>query len=92
MDHERHALHGITVVIDTGKDALIAGRFHSIFEGAALLLDVEVHRDGDGNKSQQEWLAFAQKFGQWPREKQMRLPLNQIKSVRRLVDLSPATL
>lgn len=92
MDHERHSLHGITVVIDTGTDALIAGRFHSIIDGEALLLDVEVHREGDGGKSQQEWLDFAQKFGQWPRDKQMRLPLNRIKSVRRLVDLSPATL
>ena len=58
--HENtHELHGITVVIDAADGSLIVGRFHEEDGTHALLLDADTHREGEGGKSNAEWLEAA---------------------------------
>lgn len=89
--HENtHELHGITVVIDGADGSLIVGRFHEEDGTHALLLDADTHRDNEGGKSNAQWLEAAAKWGQWPRIKQLRVPLADIKQLRRLGSISKA--
>jgi len=55
-----------------------------------LLLDADTHRDNEGGKSNAEWLNAAVNWGQWPRIKQLRLLLSDIKQIRRLGEVAKA--
>ncbi|CAG0931210.1 hypothetical protein PLCT1_01665 [Planctomycetaceae bacterium] len=81
---DTHELHGITVVIDAADGSLIVGRFHEQDDTHALLLDADTHREGEGGKSNAQWLADAAKWGHWPRQKQLFVRLADIKQLRRL--------
>ncbi len=82
--HNTHELHGITVVIDSTDGSLIVGRFHEQDETHALLLDADTHHDNEGGKTNAQWLEAAAKWGQWPRIKQLRVLLADMKQIRRL--------
>jgi hypothetical protein len=80
----KHALHGITVVVDTTGGELWVGRCDDIDEARVILLDADLHRDGDGGPSRDEWVARAADLGVWPRHRRVVLERALVTSVRRL--------
>jgi hypothetical protein len=82
-------LHGITVAVETAGDELWVGRCDDEDDERVILLDADVHTNGDGAAaSREEWLAKAARFGIWPRHKRVVLPRGRVESIRRLGDLS----
>lgn len=81
---DKHELHGITVVVDTVGDEVFVGRCDDMDSERLILLDADVHRDGDGGKSKEDWVQRASRFGVWPRHRRLVLPRERVASVRRL--------
>ena len=52
-----------------------------------ILLDVDVHRDGDGGKSKQEYVQKAAQFGIWKKHDHLVIDRSRVTSVRRLGDV-----
>jgi hypothetical protein len=84
---DEHELHGITVVVDTVGDEVYIGRCDDMNEQGILLLDVDVHKDGDDGKSKLEYVERAAQFGIWKKFQRLVIPGPQVASVRRLGDL-----
>jgi len=80
-------LHGITVVVDTGGPEIYVGRCDDMDDERVILLDADVHRDGDGGKSKEAWVGKAATFGVWPRHKRLVVDRRAVTSVRRLGEL-----
>ncbi|HEX2252791.1 MAG TPA: hypothetical protein VHQ65_05955 [Thermoanaerobaculia bacterium] len=80
----KHALHGITVVVDTTGAEVWVGRCDDITEQGVILLDADVHRDGDDGHSKGEWVERAARFGVWPRHRRQVLTGDVVTSVRPL--------
>ena len=80
----KHALHGITVVVDTTGSEVWVGRCDDITEQGVILLDADVHRDGDDGRSKSEWVERSARFGVWPRHRRQVLPGDVVASVRPL--------
>lgn len=83
----KSALHGITVVVDTIGEEIYVGRCDDELPEGVLLLDADLHRDGEGGKSKSDWLAAATRYGIWPRHPRLLVPADRVASVRRLADL-----
>lgn len=83
----KHALHGITVVVDTVGPEVFVGRCDDIDEAQVILHDADVHRDGEGGRSKDEWVARAADFGVWPKHRRLVLPRERVASVRPLGEL-----
>ena len=58
-----HALHGITVVLETTGSLTYVGRFDTQDDGGVHLLDVAVHDRSDPASSREEFLRRTLKFG-----------------------------
>jgi hypothetical protein len=86
--HDKHALHGITVVVDTSGPRVFVGRCDDIDAEGVILLDADVHEDGQGGRSKQEWLQRAAKYGVWKKHDRVVVPSSEVKSVVRLGDLA----
>ena len=84
---DKHELHGITVVVDTVGAEIYIGRCDDINDRGVLLLDVDVHKDGEGGRSKEEYVQRASQFGVWTRHPRVLIPGSQVASVRRLGDL-----
>jgi len=84
---DKHELHGITVVVDTVGDEIFIGRCDDMNEHGVLLLDVDVHKDGDEGKSKEEYVQRAARFGVWKKIQRLEVPAKKVLSVRRLGDL-----
>jgi hypothetical protein len=80
-------LHGTTVVVDTVGPEVYVGRCEEVVPAGVVLLDADVHRDGDGGRSKGEWLAAAARYGVWKKLDRVLVPQEQVSSVRRLGDL-----
>lgn len=80
-------LHGITVVVDTHGPEVFVGRCDDMDERGIVLDDVDVHRDGEGGRSKQEYLKRAAMVGTWKRHDRLFIPTDKIASVRRLGEL-----
>jgi hypothetical protein len=80
-------LHGITVVVDTTGPEVYVGRCDDIVGGDVVLLDVDVHRDGEGAVSKQQWVSRAARFGGWKKLDSIVIPKDQVASIRRLGDI-----
>ena len=80
-------LHGITVVVDTDGPEIFVGRCDDIDERHVILLDVDVHRDGDDGKSKDEYVKRAAQFGVWKKHDHLVVDRGQVTSVRRLGDV-----
>ena len=80
-------LHGITVVVDTDGDEIFIGRCDDIDDHLVILLDVDVHRDGDGGRSKEQWVEQAARYGAWSRHPRVAISRARVESVRRLGDL-----
>jgi hypothetical protein len=84
---DKGELHGITVVVDTVGDEIYVGRCDVMTEEHILLHDVDVHREGDGGRSKEEYVERAAQMGTWKKFDQLEIPAEAIASVRRLGDL-----
>ena len=77
-------LHGITVVVDTTGPEVFVGRCDDEDDRGILLDDVDVHRDGEGGRSKEEYLRRAARLGVWKKYNRLLIPRDKIASVRRL--------
>ena len=84
---DKHQLHGITVVVDTTGPEIWVGRCDDIDERQVLLVDADVHRDGDDGRSKEEYVERATNFGVWKKHDRVRIDRRAVASVRRLGDL-----
>jgi hypothetical protein len=85
--HEhKHALHGITVVVETDGPELWIGRCDDIVEAGVMLKDADVHREGD-SRPREEWLERARLVGVFPNHRQALVEAARVVSVRRLAEL-----
>ena len=80
-------LHGITVVVDTAGPEVYVGRCDDMDDERVILLDADVHREGDAGRSKGDYLAAAARHGVWKRHDRLVLPRGRVTSVRRLGEL-----
>lgn len=83
----KHELHGITVVVDTDGPEIYVGRCDDIDDGRVILVDVDVHRDGDGGRSKDDYVRRAAQLGVWKKHDHLVLDRGRVTSVRRLGDV-----
>ena len=77
-------LHGITVVVDTTGPEIFVGRCDDEDDRGIFLHDVDVHRDGEGGRSKEEYVKRAAMLGTWKKYDALLVPADKIASVRRL--------
>ena len=75
-----HALHGVTVVLDTTSGETYLGRFDSEDDGGVHLLDVGRH-DGTSGGSREEYIRRSAKFGIRVEQKHLVLPKASVARV-----------
>lgn len=80
-------LHGVTVVVDTTGPEIFVGRCDDEDERGIYLHDVDVHRDGEGGRSKEEYLKRAAMLGTWKRYDALLIPKEKIASIRRLGEI-----
>ncbi len=81
---DKSALHGITVVVESTGAELFVGRCDDENEEAVILLDADVHVEGEGDKSREEYLLAAARFGVWKKHDRLVIPRAQVASIRPL--------
>lgn len=81
-------LHGITVVVDTTGAEVFVGRCDTVTPEGVILLDADVHRDGDGGRSKDEYVRRAAQLGVWKKFDRLVVPADKVTSVRRLGEVS----
>ena len=86
--HDKHELHGITVVVDTPGAAVWVGRCDDIDDEGVILLDADVHRDGEAGKTKQQYLEQVARYGIWKKHDRVVVPRSEVASVVRLGDLA----
>lgn len=84
---DKHELHGTTIVVDTTSDEIFIGRCDDIDEREVILLDVDVHRDGDEGRSKEDYVQHAAQIGFWKKYDRVAIASEKVVSVRRLGDL-----
>ncbi len=84
---DKGELHGITVVVETHGPEVYVGRCDEERSDGIVLLDADRHVDGEGGRSNAEYLVRAAKFGVFPNHRMLLVPRAEIASVRRLGDL-----
>jgi hypothetical protein len=82
----KSALHGITVVVDTNGPEIFVGRCDDEDDQVVVLLDVDVHREGDGGRTKEQYIERAAQFGVWKKHDRMVIPRAQVTSLRPLGD------
>jgi hypothetical protein len=80
-------LHGITVVVDTTGPEIFIGRCDDEDERGILLNDVDVHLDGEGGRSKEDYVKRAAMLGIWKKHNRLFIPRDKVASVRRLGEL-----
>jgi hypothetical protein len=80
-------LHGITVVVDTTGPEVFVGRCDDEDERGIVLDDADVHRDGEGGRSKQQYVERAARFGVFKKHDRLFIPRERVASVRRLGEL-----
>ncbi len=73
-------LHGVTVVAFAG-DTVYVGRCHEMDEQRLLLLDADEHREGQDDRTNEQYLEKAAKFGVWKKHDKLLLPVTEISEV-----------
>lgn len=81
-------LHGITVAVETRDGKVHIGRYEVEMNGQIILNDADVHAEGEGGKTNAEFLSFAAQFGIWARHKRIAVPKADAVSVRRLGEIA----
>jgi hypothetical protein len=93
--HDKHELHGITVIVETSGSELFVGRCDDIVAEGVILRDADVHRevreggavDAPPGKSRAEFLEHARRFGAWPNLKRILVPAASVREIRRLGEI-----
>jgi hypothetical protein len=80
-------LHGITVVVDTHGPEVYVGRCDTVLPAGVVLLDADVHHDGEGGRSKEQWVAQAAQYGVWKKLDQVLVPADRVTTIRRLGEL-----
>jgi hypothetical protein len=80
-------LHGITVVVDTTGPEVFVGRCDDMDDRGILLNDVDVHQDGEGGRSKEEYVKRAAMLGVWKKHDRLFIPGDRIASVRKLGEI-----
>ena len=83
----RHELHGITVVVETTGSLTYVARFDTADERGICLINVATH-DGATGGTLDEFLAMTRKFGVKATQKHLVLPHAQVRTIRRLSEIS----
>lgn len=83
----KHALHGITVVVDTKGSRVFIGRCDDWDDNGVILLDADEHQDGADGHSKQDYIAQAAQFGVWKKHDRVMVPGTDVASVTRLGDV-----
>jgi hypothetical protein len=78
-------LHGITVVVDTAGPKVYIGRYHSENESGVLLNDADV-RELEDLGAKMAYLVRSAKLGVFKNTDRVRVPREDIVSVRRLIE------
>ena len=86
--HDKHELHGITVVVDTTGPEIYVGRCDDMDAEQVILNDVSDHRDGDDGKSKAEFVRHTAKFGVDAKHPTISIPRANVSSVTRLGDIN----
>jgi len=82
--HDKHALHGITVVVDTEGPEIFVGRCDDMDEEKVILVDVDVHRDGDEGRSKDEYVRRAAQWGTWKKHAHLVIDRRRVTTIRPL--------
>jgi hypothetical protein len=85
--HDKHELHGITVVVDTIGEEIFIGRCDDMDDAGVRLLDVDVHREGEAGRSKADYVERAAQLGFWKKYDRVEIPADRVTSIRRLGDL-----
>jgi hypothetical protein len=83
----KSVLHGITVVVDTTGPEILVGRCDDEDDRGIVLDDVDVHREGEGGRSKEEFVQRAARLGVWKKHDRLFVPRERVVSVRRLGDV-----
>jgi len=81
-------LHGVTVVVDTTGPEIFVGRCDDEDERGIVLNDADVHHEGDGGRSKDDYVRRAAQLGVWKKYDRLLIPRERIASVRRLGEVS----
>jgi hypothetical protein len=81
-----HALHGITVVLETNGPETFVGRFDSEDEQGVHMLDVGVHQEGPG-LTKAEFIRRSAKFGIRADRKHLIVPKAAVVRITPLGDV-----
>lgn len=81
-------LHGITVVVDTVGPEIVIGRCDDEDDRGIILNDADVHRDGEGGRSKEDYVKRAAQFGIWKKYDRLMIPRENVASVRRLGEIA----
>jgi hypothetical protein len=82
-----HALHGITVVLETHGARTYLGRFDSEDERGVHLLDVGVHDQSRSGGSKEEYIRRGAKFGIRVEHKHLVIPRAEVVRLTPLGDI-----
>jgi hypothetical protein len=82
-----HALHGITVVLETRGSRTYLGRFDSEDERGVHLLDVGVHDQAQTASSKEEYIRKGAKFGIKVEHKHIVVPRAEVSRVTPLGEI-----
>jgi hypothetical protein len=84
---DRGEYHGITIVVDTKGPRVYVGRCHDEDGQALLLADVDVHEEGQGGESKEQFIQRTARLGVWKKYDRLSVPKSEIASIRRLGDI-----
>lgn len=85
---DKSALHGITVVVDTKGPKVYVGRCDDEDGQQVILVDADVHEDGQNGKSKQQYVERAAKFGVWKKLDHVVIPRAEVVSMTKLGDVA----
>ena len=87
--HDDHGeLHGITVVVETTGSTIYVGRCHEENDRHVVLLDADSHDSEMDERTREEYLQQAAKFGVWKKHDTLVIPREDVASIRRLGELA----
>lgn len=78
--------HGQTVVVYTGGNLTLIGRWDAVQQGALLMRDTSVHDAASSEESREDWVARLAKFGIPAEHGTYTLPHAEVERVTRLRD------
>jgi hypothetical protein len=84
---DKGELHGVTVVVDTDGPEVYVGRCDDMDQSKVILMDADVHRDGDDGRSKEDYLRRAAALGVWSKFDRLEIPASRVASIRRLGEI-----